>query len=416
VTIGFGYPVETEFNAFSAIAIALYAVYSDQMTPPAARHLVTLRERTPSMLALIEQLVNIDSGSYHKPGVDQVTGLLAGHLSGLGFDVTREPLLDRGDRVMATRRLGGTGRLLILGHADTVWPAGTVEGWRFARNGERASGPGVGDMKSALVMASYALEAMLREGTAQFESIRFVLVPDEELGSVQSRDWIEREARSADWALTLEPARPGGGLVTSRGAVGALFVDALGHSAHAAVNYAKGASAVRELARLVGALEALSRPDDGVIVNVGVFQGGAARQVVPHQAQLHVDLRARTTEQSDALLAEIHRLAALPANPAVSMSVRGGWTRPAFPRSAGTQALYEATQSVAAELGIPAFEVHSSGGSDGSLAAALGIPTLDGLGPICHDTCSRDETIEIASIAERGALFAGLIERLGAAA
>jgi glutamate carboxypeptidase len=385
------------------------------MVSAAPRLLAALRDRTPEMLALTEQLVNLDSGSYHKLGVDQVTTVLADRLAGLGFEIARETLADRGDRVMATRRLGGRGRLLILGHADTVWPAGTVADWRYARAGERASGPGVGDMKSALVMATFALEAVLRDGAPPLESIRFVIVPDEELGSVQSRDWIEREARSADWALTLEPARPGGGIVTSRGAVGAVFLDAAGRSAHAAVNYAKGASAVRELARMVGALEALSRPDDGLIVNVGVFRGGAARQVVPHEAQLHLDLRARTDAQSKTLLDAVRRIAAQLDNPAVSVTLRGGWTRPAFPRSPGTQALFAAARAIAAELDIPAFEVHSSGGSDGSLAAALGIPTLDGLGPICHDTCSRDETIEIASIAERGALFGALIAGLGRA-
>jgi glutamate carboxypeptidase len=166
---------------------------------------------------------------------------------------------------------------------------------------------------------------------------------------------------------------------------------------------------------MVGALEALSRPDDGVIVNVGVFRGGAARQVVPHQAELHVDLRARTAEQSAQLLDQIRQIAEDVADPAVSVSLRGGLTRPAFPRAPGTLALFAAAHRIAGGLGIPAFEIGSSGGSDGSFPAALGVPTLDGMGPICHDTCSRDETIEIASIAERGALFAALIAELGEA-
>ena len=382
------------------------------MAAPVSRLLADLRDQTPAMLVLIERLVNIDSGSYHKPGVDQVGAVLAERLAGLGFAIARQPLAERGDQVTATRRLGGAGRLLILGHLDTVWPAGTVAGWRFARTGERAAGPGVGDMKGGLVMALFALERLLRDGLAGLADIRFLLVPDEELGSVQSRAWIEREAADADWALVLEPARPGGGLVTARGAVGAVFLDARGRSAHAAVNYAKGASAVRELARMVGPLEALSRPDDGVTVNVGVFRGGAARQVVPHEAVLHLDVRARSAADSERLLADIRRLAGDVANPEVAVAMRGGFTRPAFPRAAGTVALYERAAGLAARLGIPAFEVASSGGSDGSFAASLGVATLDGLGPICHDTCSRDETIEIASLAERGALFAGLIAEL----
>ncbi len=382
------------------------------MAVPIDRYLAQLRDQTPAMLGLIEQLVNIDSGSYHKPGVDQVGSVLGDRLAKLGFQIARQAIPERGDQMTATRRLGGKGRLLILGHLDTVWPAGTVAGWGFARAGERASGPGVGDMKGGLVMALFAVELLLREGVKDFEDIRFVLVPDEELGSVQSRAWIEREAKQADWALVLEPARPGGGLVTARGAVGAVFLDAAGRSAHAAVNYAKGASAVRELARMVGALEALSRPDDGVIVNVGVFRGGAARQVVPHEAQLHLDVRARSAADADRLLADITRIVGTPANGQVSVTLRGGFTRPAFPRAAGTVALFERVTRLAKTLGVPAFEVASSGGSDGSFAAALGVATLDGMGPVCHDTCSRDETIEIASLAERGALFAGLIAEL----
>ena len=382
------------------------------MTASVSRYLTALRDQTPAMLALIERLVNIDSGSYHPPGVDAVGALLGERLGALGFTVTRQPIDGRGHQVTATRTLGGTGRLLILGHLDTVWPAGTVDGWRFARSDARASGPGVGDMKGGLVMALFALELLLREGLAGLASIRFLLVPDEELGSIQSRGWIEGVAADADWALVLEPARPGGGLVTARGAVGAVFLDAAGQSAHAAVNHAKGASAVRELARMVGALEALSRPDDGVIVNVGVFRGGAARQVVPHEAALHLDVRARTAADAERLLADIRRVVTAVAEPRVTVTMRGGFTRPAFPRAAGTAALYQTVAQLAGALALPVFETASSGGSDGSFAAALGVATLDGMGPICHDTCSRDETIEIASLAERGALFAGLIATL----
>lgn len=385
------------------------------MPSHAAALLATLRDQTPAMLALTERLVTIDSGSHHKPGVDAVGAILADRLAALGFTIARAPLADRGDRITATLPLRGRGRLLILGHLDTVWPAGTVAGWRFAADGTRASGPGVGDMKSALVMATFALEAVLRTRLPPLESIRFLLVPDEELGSIQSRAWIEDEARAADWALTLEPARPGGGLVTGRGAIGAVFLEATGHTAHAAVNPAKGASAVRALAGMVAPLEALSRHDDGISVNVGIFHGGAARQVVPDHAELHLDLRARTEDDSAQLLAAVRAIVERPGVAGTSVALRGGWTRPAFPRSAGTAALYERARTIAGDLGLPVFEVQSSGGSDGSFAAALGVPTLDGLGPVCHDTCSRDETIEIASIAERGAVFGALIAGLAAA-
>jgi glutamate carboxypeptidase len=375
--------------------------------------LSALRDRTPRMLDEIERLVNIDSGSYYAEGVTQVARLVGSRLEELGFTATLEDVPERGARMSAVRRFGGRGRLMILGHADTVWPAGTVAEWPFAIAGDRATGPGVGDMKGGLVMALHALELLIERDAARFETVRYVLVPDEELGSPRSRAWIEENARQSDWVLVLEPTRPGGGLVTSRGAVGAFFVDADGVSAHAAVNYAKGASAIRELAAMVGRLELLSRPDEGIIVNVGVFNGGAARQVIPHHARIHVDLRARTPDQVAYLDRELSTILSGRQNPRVSVRLSGEWTRPVFPRGEGTVSLFETARGIAEKLGIEAFEVPpTNGGSDGSFCAALGVPTLDGMGPLCFDTCSREETIPVSSVAERGAIFAGVIAQL----
>ena len=267
-----------------------------------------LQAQTPQMLALLQRLVNIDSGSYCKEGVDRVSTILAEELSSLGFD--------------------------------------------------------------------------------------------------------EEAAREADYALVLEPGRPGGGIVTARGAVGAFFMHAQGQTAHCATNYRKGASAVRELALKVPLLEALSDPERHTVVNVGVFRGGAARQVVPGEAQLDIDLRARTAEQAETVLASIRRIAADMRDTRVKVDLSGQMTRPPFTPANNRELLGLASAS-ADELGITVFEVEpTAGGSDGNFAAALGVPTLDALGPVSTDVCSRQETMDIASLADRGALFAGIVQRL----
>ncbi len=368
----------------------------------------------PSMLAMIERVVSIDSGSYHAPGVNAVIDVFAAFLENAGFAIERTPLPGRGDQLTARRVLGNGKRVLVLGHADTVWPAGAVAEWPFGNDGKFLTGPGVGDMKSCVVMALHALRLLLQGKLPGIGSITVLIVPDEEIGSPGSRTWIEREARVSDACLTLEPCRPEGKIVVGRGAVGALYVRATGVTAHVGPARALGASAISALAPMVVALEALTDAARGVGTSVGIFRGGAARQVIPAEAEFHLDLRADDQAGADWLVAEARRIAETrPADPRVSVSVEGGFYRPPFPTGAGTRALYAMAQRVGAAIGTPVGEVVSAGGSDGSFAAAMGVPTLDGLGPICHESCSRRERVELDSIVPRGALFAGLVLAIG---
>jgi len=376
--------------------------------------MIDLAQDLPAMLAMTERAVSIDSGTYCTEGVQAVIELFAGHLAASGFDVERTPLPDRADQLTARRVLGDGPRLLVLGHADTVWPAGTAAGWPFRNDGTVLTGPGVGDMKANVVMALHALRRLLAAPLPGIGGITVLIVPDEEIGSPGSRAWIEGHARQADACLTLEPCRPEGRVVVGRGAVGALYVRANGVTAHVGPARALGASAVSALAAMVGPLEALTDPERGVGTSVGIFRGGAARQVVPAEAKLHLDLRASTQAGADWLVAEARRIAGRPpADPRVSVHVEGGFYRPPFPTGPGTRRLYELARKVGSGLGVAVEEVVSSGGSDGSFAAALGVPTLDGLGPICHESCSRRERVELDSIVPRGLLFAGLVEAIG---
>ncbi|MGE0724085.1 MAG: M20/M25/M40 family metallo-hydrolase [Alphaproteobacteria bacterium] len=370
-----------------------------------------LQATLPEILATVEKVVSIDSGTYHAAGVNGTIDVWAGLLKEIGFTVERTPLAGRGDQMTATMTIGNGPRLLILGHADTVWPAETTKVWPYGRAGDRIVGPGVGDMKSGVVTCLYALRMLLKRGDlAGMGSITMLIVPDEEIGSPQSRGWIEGHAKNADVCLTLEPCRPNGGVVIGRGAVGAAYIRATGVTAHAGSSREKGASAIAALAAIVGDLEALTSKERGVGVTVGIFNGGEARQVVPGIAELHLDMRATDDATAAAVLDEVKAIVARPpADSRVKLEVTGGFGRPAFPTHDGTKRLYALAEEFCGQIGAPLHAVVSPGGSDGSFAAALGVPTIDGLGPITHDTCSRNEYVEVSSIPQRGALLAGLI-------
>jgi glutamate carboxypeptidase len=383
-----------------------------QSTSPASLR-AAIVSRRHVIAARLETLVNLAAGSHDAAAVDAVGDAVAGLWAPLGFTSERRALPGFGAQRTFTRQFGGRGRVMILGHLDTVWPNESLRDWRYAEVDGMASGPGVGDMKGGLVMAHAAVEALIDSGFDGIGEIRHVLVPDEEVGSVASRTWIEAEARAADWVLVLEPARANGAVVVGRGAVGAIVVRAEGRSAHT-VNKAEGASALAELAAKVAPLEALSDAATGDVISIGILRGGDARQVVPQDCEMHIDLRARTAERAEALLGRVRDLVLALRDPRVRISMTGGITRPAFPTSASA-GLYAAALETATALGLDYPAVESGGGSDGSFAAALGRPTLDGLGPICFDSCSRRERIPLDSLFDRAAVLAGLISTLSGA-
>lgn len=373
--------------------------------------------KTPAMLDKLGRLVQIETWSNDKDGVDRAGRFMAAELERLGFAIERCQQDHIGDQIIARRCFGGQGRLLILGHLDTVWHTGTLATWPFEITPAGfALGPGVGDMKGGLIVALTAVEGLVACGCCPLESITFLLITDEEIGSPNSRDLIEAEASRADWVLVMEPGRENGGVVTSRAVLGKFHLQAQGISAHCGVDFERGASAVRELAGKVEALEMLAVPEKEILVNVGIFRGGEARQVIPAFAEMHIDFRAPNQAEGDRLIARIRKIALSARNDKVKISLSGGQTRPEFPRSPGTLHLYRTAAAIAADMGMPLPEVHTRGGSDGSFTAALGVPTLDGLGPISLDDCSRNERVVIDSLVPRAELMARLIAQIGDAA
>src|SRR5258708_26911744 len=312
---------------------------ADEVLTTARQHGAEFAAARAEMLALLGRLVAIESPSSSPEGVDGVATELAALLSEAGFEIIREPVPAHGDKVTAVRRFGDGPNVLILGHTDTVWPLGTLAHWPYRCSETAVSGPGAGDMKSSLVMAAHALRLLSDRRPDGLGEVRLLLVPDEELGSPGSREWIERSARSADVCLGLEPRRPGGGRVVARGAVGALVISARGVSAHTTAPEA-GQSALTALAPLVASLESLIRREQGTIVTVGMLHGGVARQVVPADAEMHVDLRAPTSSPPDILLTRVLEVIE-DAPGSADITVRGRITRPSFCLGAASRSLYQ---------------------------------------------------------------------------
>ncbi len=304
----------------------------------------------------------------------------------------------------------GRPRILLVGHVDTVWPHGQIARMPLVRRDGKLCGPGTLDMKVGVSMGLLAARAVFETAPPASGTIAMLVTSDEETGSDTSRALIEAEALASDAVLVLEPALAGGPLKTSRKGIGQFHLAVTGVSAHAGVDPGKGVSAIRELARQIIAVEALHDLDRGVSVNVGVMSGGTRPNVVAEEAHAVVDVRAPSLD--DAARIDQAFQALRPILPGARLAVTGGFERPPMERSAGVVALYEHAQAAAAELGQTVAEGGTGGGSDGNFTAALGVPTLDGLGGVGDGAHAIHEHVELDKLVPRTALLAALIARL----
>jgi glutamate carboxypeptidase len=373
------------------------------------RTLVSLQD---DMLSDVERFVNMESGSRFKDDVDAVGRALAESFGELGFTVERIPQDDCGDHVIARRKGDGRGKLLALVHLDTVWPKGTLPENPFRVEENRAYGPGVGDMKGGWMILLYALRVLIESGWDGLEEVTVFMVGDEELGSPSARPHIEAEGRAADWCLVMEPVREDGSVVTERGMVGAVYFSVEGATAHTGAGD-RGASAIEEMAHKVVHLQRLTDLSKGTIVSVGTFSGGTARQVVPDRADISIDVRAKTAADAEDVVSAIDEIGNRQFVAGTKTTITGGITRPAFERSEGTVQLLELAREAGSELGMTVTEAYTRAGSDGNFTAALGVPTLDGLGAEGFNICSRDEYILVDSLSRRAAILGGIMGKLG---
>jgi len=360
----------------------------------------------------LRTLVGIDSGSYDKAGVDAVNAWLEDRLTTLGFAVERHPQTEFGDDLLATLGGKGQGRVLLLGHSDTVFPSGTAAERPMTIQGDKILGPGTCDMKAGLLTGLYALEALREIGFDDYKSISYLCVSDEEIGGERhSIPLIHSEARQADAVLTLEAARENGDIVSARKGVCWYIVEAFGKSAHAGVEPEKGRNAIVALAHQIIALDKLNGLKPGVTVNTGHIEGGLAPNVVPDRAKIRVDLRAFSKDDMREFEDVFREQLAKTEIPGVKTAFRAeeGSYCPPMERTPAVAELEKLAQKAARELGFEVKGASTGGASDASFAAAEGAPVLDGLGPIGGLDHSPDEYIELNSIVPRTALLAKLI-------
>jgi glutamate carboxypeptidase len=385
------------------------------------------------MVAWLGRIVDMDTATLRRDGVEALARLLAAELGRLGFAVERRPVAPPPEPWVADAFLGGRGadtlapsvlarlgggtghgRLLLLGHLDAAFPPGEPARTPFRVADARAYGPAVADMKGGVIGILFACRALLETGVARPETITVLYDTDEQAGTVCTRPLIEAEARAADWALVTESGRPGGEVVGQRAglAMGELRVQ--GIEAHLGTGFREGRSAIEALARKVTALHRLHDPDRGVLLNVGEIEGGTRRNLFAARAVARMDVRVVDGPTWERVRGAIEAVAAADDLPGTRATLHLWQHRPPMPWTEATTRLAGLVRETAAEMGTRIDTVATMGGSDANLVAAQGTPALCGLGPVGGAIMTRDEYIELPSLAERTALVAGLAAKLAA--
>jgi glutamate carboxypeptidase len=369
-----------------------------------------LEPRRQEMIDLLGQLVRIESPSDDRAGLDRFADQLESLFGDLGAIERLEPgSAERGRHLRLTvDGPNDAAHAVALCHYDTVWSTGTLERIPFSVDAEGvARGPGCFDMKGGIVVLYFALQELRARGLRPGRRLQVLFTSDEEVGSPTSRSLIEQTASGAAVAYVLESPLPGGTLKTARKGTGDYLVRIAGRAAHAGVEPQKGISATQELAHQIIALHALNDYASGTTVNVGVVHAGTRPNVVAAEAEAHVDVRVQTLAEAARIDAAIRGLK--PHLPGASLDIDGGLNRPPMERSPAMAELFAQARQIAATMGIDLHEGSTGGGSDGNFTAAIGIPTLDGLGPEGEGAHAAHEHVLTDSFPRRAALVAGLL-------
>jgi glutamate carboxypeptidase len=373
------------------------------------------RAKQSAIIALIRELVECESPSDHPVSVNRFVELLAAKMDGLGkvrtFPGGRFGRHLRCEFYLPGKSKRRDGSILALAHSDTVWPLGTLAQMPFRNKQGRLWGPGVLDMKSGIAFFIFAVRALRDLDIPAGRRVILQVNSDEEVGSESSRPLTEEAARSSAAVLVLEPGTGlAGKIKTARKGVGDYTVTVTGRASHAGVDFQNGASAVVELARQIERIAGFTRLDRGITVNPGVISGGTRTNVIAAEARAEVDIRVARLKDAPVLDKKFHALR--PFDKRCAIRVEGGLNRPPMERGPGIRKLFESARGWAKELGVELEESSTGGGSDGNFTAAMGIPTLDGLGGVGEGAHAVNESILIDRIADRTALLAMLLERL----
>lgn len=379
-------------------------------------YLLYAKENLDKIINDIKHLVEIESPSGSAQGINDVGRMLARNCATRSTSTVCPSSAGNHLRIdfhlkTVAQPETSESRILVLGHSDTVWPLGTLAHMPFRRTEERLCGPGVLDMKGGLILFLWATRLLHDLEAPVRRRISLLVVSDEETGSKDSRALTENEAKDSEFVLVLEPGTGlTGKLKTARKGVGRYNLAVNGIAAHAGVDFSNGASAVLELARQIDRIAALTDVDRGITVNPGVVSGGTASNVVAAEANCQIDLRAWTAEDAAAIDSQLRSLT--PIDSCCQLSLVGGLNRPPMERTPAIAALFRNASAVASELGLTLEESSTGGGSDGNFTAALGVPTLDGLGAIGEGAHASHESILIDAVPGRVALLAALLSRL----
>jgi glutamate carboxypeptidase len=366
-----------------------------------------------AMASVLQGWVARESPTLDAAAVNKMQDLVTTFFTVKGCHVERIGGRDGlGDTLKVTAGpVNGERPILVMSHVDTVHPLKTIErDLPLRREGDKLFGPGIYDMKGGAYLAAEAFRDVAGRGTAK-RPLVFLFTPDEEIGSPTTRALIEDEGRRAAYALVTEPARDGGRIVTARKGVGRFEVHVEGRPAHSGARHQDGRSAIREAARQVLAIEALTDYGRGVTTSVAQISGGTAPNVIPQHCHFTIDLRVTSVE--DGRYFERHLLDLKPHDPDVALRISGAMNRPPMAKSPQIQALYDHAVTLAGELGFALPESPmTGGGSDGNFTAAIGTPTLDGLGCDGEGAHTLHEHCYVSSLAPRAALMARLLETL----
>ncbi len=377
------------------------------------------RGREPEMIQLLGRLVERESKSGEEAALVRLAEEVADWLRPLasdGGEVTLLPEPGVGAHLRARFPATGAdersaGQILVIGHLDTVWPLGTLQRKPFAVTDDgRIVGPGVFDMKAGVTILLESLAAIRALSLGTKRPVTVLLTCDEEVGSRTSRRLVEEEARRAAVALVLEPPLSGGIVKTGRKGVATFVVRTIGRAAHAGLDPHQGINANVELAHQIVALHALNDQAREVTVSTGLIKGGVALNVIPPEAEAKVDVRFWEAEDGKRVVEAIQQLR--PVLPGAELQISGGINRPAMPRSAANLDLFATARRLAEEVGLDLREQAVGGGSDGNFTAALGVPTLDGLGVDGAGAHAEHEHILLADLAPRAALLTRLLQTL----
>ena len=363
-----------------------------------------------TMLSCLRQAVEIESPSNSKPDVDRMADFFAGEFTRAHGKVKLLPHATAGSAVVAEFWGGKSNKpLLLLGHTDTVWEVGTLKRMPFLIKEGRAYGPGIFDMKAGIVCALTAIRALQTLNVEPSRPVRCFLNSDEEISTLAFRAQLEKEATRSRAVLVLEPAL-GTALKTARKGVGEFRITVQGRAAHAGVNPGSGVNAITELARQILRIQTLTRPRRGITVNPGVIEGGTRSNVVPERASALIDVRIPRLVDRDWIERQFQSLE--PYHLEAKLEIKGGINRPPMERQIAAD-LFRHAVRVGQGLGLgPLREASTGGGSDGNFTAALGIPTLDGLGAVGDGAHALHEHVVVSELPRRAALLAGMIATL----